>query len=190
MEIAFKSNSRAATTSSLAGFLPPPAGRTRTGADGLGHCERIAGDADGGRVGATISFSLAADDLAAAARPAANEADWDHRYGGGQIWSGNPNGTLVNEMSGVTPGRALDVGAGEGGDALWLAEQGWRVTASDISQRALDRIDAEARRRGLHLERHHADAKGSMPTRRQASTSYRRSMQRFPVHPMAGACAT
>ena len=105
-----------------------------------------------------ISFSLAHDDIRAAARPSANEADWDHRYGGDQMWSGNPNGTLVNEISGLTPGRALDVGAGEGGDALWLAEQGWNVTASDISQRALDRVAAEAERRGLRVECHHADA--------------------------------
>jgi thioredoxin reductase/SAM-dependent methyltransferase len=115
--------------------------------------------ADGSRVGAMISFSLAHDDLrAAAARPSATEADWDHRYGGDQLWSGNPNGTLVNELSGLAPGRALDVGAGEGADALWLAEQGWTVTASDVSQRALDRISAEAARRGLHIECHHADA--------------------------------
>ena len=114
--------------------------------------------ADGSRVGAMISFSLAHDDIRAAARPSANEADWDHRYGGDQIWSGNPNGTLVKEISGLAPGRALDVGAGEGGDALWLAEQGWKVTASDISQRALDRVDDEAKRRGLRVERHHADA--------------------------------
>jgi thioredoxin reductase/SAM-dependent methyltransferase len=114
--------------------------------------------ADGSRVGAMISFSLAHDDIRAAARLSANEADWDHRYGGDRLWSGNPNGTLVNEISGVSPGRALDVGAGEGGDALWLAGQGWNVTASDISQRALDRIDAEAERRGLHVECQHADA--------------------------------
>ena len=114
--------------------------------------------ANGSRVGAMISFSLADDDLRAAARPSANEADWDHRYGDEQIWSGHPNGTLVNEISGMTPGRALDVGAGEGGDALWLAEQGWQVIASDISQRALDRVDAEAKRRGLPVERHKTDA--------------------------------
>jgi thioredoxin reductase len=114
--------------------------------------------ANGSRVGAMISFSLADDDLAAAARPSANEADWDHRYGGEQLWSGSPNGTLVNEISGMTPGRALDVGAGEGGDALWLARQGWQVTASDISQPALDRIDAEATRHGLHVGRLHMDA--------------------------------
>ncbi len=114
--------------------------------------------ADGSRVGAMISFSLAHDDIRAAARPSANEADWDHRYGGDQVWSGHPNGTLVNEISGLTPGRALDVGAGEGADALWLAEQGWSVTASDISQRALDRVGAEAERRCLRIECHHADA--------------------------------
>ena len=118
----------------------------------------LAAAATGSRVGAMISFGLADDDIRAAARPSANEADWDHRYGGEQIWSGNPNGTLVNEIAGLTPGRALDVGAGEGGDALWLAEQGWSVTASDISRRALDRVAAEAERRRLPVECHHADA--------------------------------
>ena len=114
--------------------------------------------ANGSRVGAMISFSLAHEDIEAATRPSANEADWDHRYSGDQMWSGNPNGTLVNEIDGRTPGRALDVGAGEGGDAVWLAEQGWKVTASDISQRALERVAAEAQRRGLRIECHHADA--------------------------------
>jgi len=114
--------------------------------------------ADGSRVGGMISFSLAHDDVEAGARPSANEADWDHRYEGDQMWSGNPNGTLVNEIGGRTPGRALDVGAGEGGDAVWLAEQGWNVTASDISPRALERIASEAQRRGLVIDCHHADA--------------------------------
>ena len=58
----------------------------------------------------------------------------------------------------MTTGRALDVGAGEGGDAVWLAEQGWAVTANDISQRALDRVGAEAERRGLRIEGDHTDA--------------------------------
>ena len=119
--------------------------------------------ADGSRVGALISFSLAHDDIRAAARPSANEADWDRRYAGDQMWSGKPNGTLVNEISGLAPGRALDVGAGEGGDALWLAEQGWTVTASDISQRALDRVAVEAGRRRLRVECQHADANALGP---------------------------
>ncbi|HEX4980953.1 MAG TPA: bifunctional NAD(P)/FAD-dependent oxidoreductase/class I SAM-dependent methyltransferase [Ilumatobacteraceae bacterium] len=114
--------------------------------------------ANGSRVGGMISFSLAHEDIEAAARPSANEADWDHRYGGDRMWSGNPNGTLVNEIDGLTAGRALDVGAGEGGDAVWLAEHGWRVTANDISQRALDRVAAFAEARGLAIDCHHADA--------------------------------
>src|SRR5690606_33256030 len=118
----------------------------------------MAAAADGSRVGGMISFSLARDDLARAARPSANEADWDHRYGGEQMWSGNPNGSLVAEATDLAPGRALDVGAGEGGDAIWLAEQGWRVTASDVSQRALARVGAEADRRGLSVELLHVDA--------------------------------
>ena len=114
--------------------------------------------ANGSRVAAMISFSLADDDVRAAARPSANEVDWDHRYEGAQMWSGNPNGTLVAEVSGLTPGRALDVGAGEGADAIWLAERGWVVTASDISTRALARIAVEAERRGQKVECHQADA--------------------------------
>jgi SAM-dependent methyltransferase len=106
-----------------------------------------------------IAFSLADADLIAATRPSGDETDWDHRYGDDTpMWSGNPNGTLVHEAGRLAPGRALDVGAGEGGDAIWLAEQGWRVTASDISRRALDRVGAEAGRRGLPVECHHADA--------------------------------
>jgi SAM-dependent methyltransferase len=68
------------------------------------------------------------------------------------MWSGNPNGTLVREVADLAPGAALDVGAGEGGDAIWLAERGWRVTATDISARALARVSAEAQRRGLVVE--------------------------------------
>ncbi len=119
--------------------------------------------AHGSWVGAMISFGLAHDDVLAAARPSANEADWDHRYSGEKLWSGNPNGTLVREISGVVAGRALDVGAGEGGDAVWLATQGWTVTANDISQRALERIAAEAERRGLLIERNQADANAPDP---------------------------
>lgn len=119
--------------------------------------------ANGSRVGAMISFSLAAEDLRGHARPSANEADWDRRYGDVPMWSGNPNGTLVAEATGMAPGRALDVGAGEGADALWLAEHGWQVTASDISRRALDRLDAEATRRGLRIECLPADANALDP---------------------------
>lgn len=69
---------------------------------------------------------------------------WDDRYSGGQQWSGKPNAQLVTEVTGLEPGSALDVGCGEGGDANWLAEQGWQVTALDISKVALDRAAGHA----------------------------------------------
>jgi thioredoxin reductase/SAM-dependent methyltransferase len=118
----------------------------------------LAAAAHGSRVGGMIAFGLAADDIAAAARPSAVEAEWDQRYRGDRTWSGNPNGTLVHEVGGLTPGRALDVGAGEGGDAVWLAEQGWQVTASDVSQRALDHVAATAEARSLSVACLQADA--------------------------------
>jgi thioredoxin reductase/SAM-dependent methyltransferase len=114
--------------------------------------------AQGSWVAGMMSFSLANEDLQVNARPSANQADWDHRYGGNQIWSGNPNGALVAEISGLVPKSALDVGAGEGGDAVWLAEQGWQVTATDISPRGLDRIAALAGERNLPITCLRADA--------------------------------
>jgi thioredoxin reductase/protein-L-isoaspartate O-methyltransferase len=119
--------------------------------------------ADGIRVGAAVSRDLADEDLRLATRPSANAADWDQRYSGKQLWSGNPNGTMVHEVSPLPSGRALDVGAGEGGDAVWLAEHGWAVTASDVSQRALDRVEAEAQRRGLEVDLLLADANATSP---------------------------
>lgn len=114
--------------------------------------------ADGSRVGAMISIDLATEELDRSVRSSANEAEWDRRYDGDAVWSGNPNGTLVAEVDGLQPGRALDVGAGEGADAIWLAQQGWSVTASDVSGRALDRVAAAADRHGLDVVCQHADA--------------------------------
>ncbi|MGL4172673.1 MAG: FAD-dependent oxidoreductase [Actinomycetota bacterium] len=119
--------------------------------------------AQGSWVGAMISSDLAREDIEFAGRSSGNQADWDHRYNKEQMWSGNPNPTLVSELEGVAPGRALDVGAGEGGDAVWLAEQGWQVTATDISSRALNRITAAAHERTLKLECLKADANAYRP---------------------------
>ncbi|MCQ4040944.1 SAM-dependent methyltransferase [Streptantibioticus rubrisoli] len=75
---------------------------------------------------------------------------WDARYRESErIWSGKPNTVLFREASGLQPGRALDLGCGEGGDAIWLAGQGWRVTAADISRVALDRAARHARAAGV-----------------------------------------
>lgn len=79
-----------------------------------------------------------------------DEEYWDARYReSDRVWSGAPNAVLVSEVSGMTPGRALDLGCGEGADAIWLARQGWRVTATDISQVALDRAAAHAAEAGV-----------------------------------------
>jgi SAM-dependent methyltransferase len=65
---------------------------------------------------------------------------WDEKYGSKpQIWSGKPNPQLVREGAGLRPGKALDLGCGEGADAIWLAQQGWTVTAVDVSAVALER---------------------------------------------------
>jgi len=70
---------------------------------------------------------------------------WDARYSSAErIWSGEPNPQLVSEVCDLTPGTALDVGSGEGADAIWLASRGWTVTAVDISQVALDRAASVA----------------------------------------------
>lgn len=74
------------------------------------------------------------------------QAFWDERYASADsIWSGRPNRRLVEQITGLTPGSALEIGCGEGADARWLAEQGWDVLAVDISPVALDRAAAHAR---------------------------------------------
>jgi SAM-dependent methyltransferase len=73
---------------------------------------------------------------------------WEQQYRERErIWSGRANARLAEVASALVPGRALDLGCGEGADAVWLAEHGWQVTAVDISQTALDRAaeDAHAR---------------------------------------------
>ncbi|MGJ9402853.1 class I SAM-dependent methyltransferase [Arthrobacter sp. KK5.5] len=78
-----------------------------------------------------------------------DETFWNARYGEKQrIWSGKPNPQLVAETEGIAPGTALDVGCGEGADALWLSSRGWRVTGVDISSVALDRAAGHERESG------------------------------------------
>jgi SAM-dependent methyltransferase len=59
-------------------------------------------------------------------------------------WSGEANPVLVRETAGMAPGTAVDLGCGEGADAIWLAQQGWTVTAVDITRPVLDRARARA----------------------------------------------
>ncbi len=80
-----------------------------------------------------------------------DDLDWDERYAGDQVWSGHPNHALVQEVSDLPPGRALDVGCGEGADAIWLAQHGWDVTALDVAATALARGRAQAEAAGVEV---------------------------------------
>lgn len=79
---------------------------------------------------------------------------WDERYVSrrtehGRMWSGRVNATVAQQVSELTPGTALELGSGEGADALWLAARGWKVTALDISSIALEVGAGEAAKAGL-----------------------------------------
>ncbi len=73
---------------------------------------------------------------------------WDERYAASElVWSATPNQFVAAELADLRPGRALDLAAGEGRNALWLADRGWHVTAVDFSEVALDK--------GRALQEHH-----------------------------------
>jgi SAM-dependent methyltransferase len=75
---------------------------------------------------------------------------WDERYAGStRVWSGKPNQRLVEQVAGLAPGRALDVGCGEGADVVWLAQQGWLAAGIDVSQVAIDRGAEHAAEAGV-----------------------------------------
>ncbi len=91
-----------------------------------------------------------ADDSLEELREALSAEFWDERYAGaGRVWSGRPNQRLVEQAADLTPGTALDVACGEGGDAIWLAQQGWQVTAVDVSEVALAKVAEHADEAGL-----------------------------------------
>lgn len=93
-------------------------------------------------------------------------ADWDARYAGRELlWTAQPNRFLVAEVSGLEPGRALDLACGEGRNAVWLAEQGWRVEGVDFSAVALAKAKQLAAARGVAVEWTQADLVGHEPER-------------------------
>ncbi|MEO1063064.1 MAG: class I SAM-dependent methyltransferase [Actinomycetota bacterium] len=86
-------------------------------------------------------------------------ADWDERYRSGRQWSVEPNRFLVEQLVDrpLPAGRALDLGCGEGRNALWLAEQGWEVTGVDLSSVAIERGRQVAASASIDLDLHVGD---------------------------------
>lgn len=79
-------------------------------------------------------------------------SDWDSRYEEKElIWSAGPNQFVEEFCSGLRPGRAIDLAAGEGRNALWLAEQGWEVDAVDFSAVAVSKLAKISAKRGVDV---------------------------------------
>lgn len=79
-----------------------------------------------------------------------SRASWEAKYREREaLWSGQPNAPLVDEVENLAPASALEVGCGEGADAVWLATQGWHVTGVDLSATALARAQVHAEASGV-----------------------------------------
>jgi len=90
--------------------------------------------------------------------PESPAAYWDQRYEAvEELWPRAPNVFLAELAAGLAPGRAIDLGAGEGRNAIWLAKRGWRVTALDVSAVALGRAAQRAAEEGVDLDCVEAD---------------------------------
>lgn len=95
-----------------------------------------------------------------------HHATWEEHYSARpQVWSGRVNAQLAAIAPTLGGTRALDLGCGEGGDAIWLAEQGWTVVAVDVSGTALSRARTEAASRGVvdHIDFQQHDLTRSFP---------------------------
>jgi SAM-dependent methyltransferase len=93
-----------------------------------------------------------------------DSAGWDDRYQATDlVWGGDPNQFVAAEFDTLQPGRALDLGAGEGRNAIWLASRGWQVTAVDFSEVAIGRGRVLADDRGLTLDWVVADLRDYVP---------------------------
>lgn len=90
-----------------------------------------------------------------------DRATWNERYAGDEmVWSVEPNRFVAEALAGPAPagGRAIDIAAGEGRNAIWLAEQGWQTTALDYAEVALAKAAKLAAARGVALRTVVADA--------------------------------
>jgi SAM-dependent methyltransferase len=90
---------------------------------------------------------------AASIRPGFAREDWNERYARKElVWTAEPNRRFAAEVDGLEPGRALDLACGEGRNAVWLAERGWRVTGVDFSDVALAKAAELAASRGVDVD--------------------------------------
>ncbi len=91
---------------------------------------------------------------------------WNERYASTElVWTAEANRFVVEELAGLPPGRALDLGAGEGRNAIWLAEQGWQVTAVDFAGVALAKAAKLAQARGVSVTWVEADLHDYQPVK-------------------------
>ncbi len=99
-----------------------------------------------------------------------SQAHWDDRYAAAPlVWGAEPNRFVVEAVEALAPaepGSALDLAAGEGRNAMWLAGRGWRVTAVDFSRTGLDRGAARAREAGVDVTWVQADLTSYRPQER------------------------
>lgn len=92
--------------------------------------------------------------------------DWNARYSGPDLlWSETANRFVVAQLSALPAGAALDLGCGEGRNAVWLAERGWDVTGVDFSDAALHRARAMAEHHGVTVRWVEADLTSWSPPR-------------------------
>jgi SAM-dependent methyltransferase len=111
----------------------------------------VARRADGARAGGSGRIGM-------------ERTEWDRRYAAAELlWTASPNRFVVAELTGLAAGRALDLGSGEGRNAVWLAEQGWQVTAVDFSAVALGKARRMAAARGVTVDWVSADLRGYRP---------------------------
>ncbi len=90
---------------------------------------------------------------------------WNERYSGSDlVWTDRPNIFVERETADLTPGTVLDLAAGEGRNAIWLAERGWKATAADFSTAGLEKGRALAAQRGVEVSFVEADATAFVPT--------------------------
>jgi len=93
-----------------------------------------------------------------------DSSEWDKRYAGTElVWTAEPNRSVVEELQALPPGRALDLGAGEGRNAIWLAHRGWQVTAVDFSAVGLEKGRRLAETSRAAVDWVHADLREYQP---------------------------